>query len=142
MVLSYRWPDSTGLRLTNAKENSLTKIGGFSHFDDILPMVEDLMALLEELRLAYLWVDALCILQQEEIQQNHLIEEREDQIGAMADIYYWADFTIVASSDPNSKKGLPGIRNRTHSSQQSTNTDELTFAIVKPDLYEAGRKSQ
>jgi len=141
IALSYRWSTSAGLILTSATEDSLMKNGGLAHFDDILPVVKDSMALLEKLGQTYLWVDALCI-PQEKDPQNHLDKEREDQIGAMADIYHGANFTIVACSDPDSKKGLPGIRDRTRSSQKSTDTDDLAFAIAKPDLVKAARKSQ
>ncbi|EUC26923.1 hypothetical protein COCCADRAFT_78765, partial [Bipolaris zeicola 26-R-13] len=142
IALSYRWPTSAGLKLTNDTESSLMEDDGLAQVDGIPLIVEDAMTLLRSLGQTYLWVDALCISQQERDPQNCLDDEKEDQLAAMADIYRGSYFTIVACSDPDSKKGLAGIRGRTRHSQRSKSTDDLTFAIAKPDLVYAGQNSK
>jgi Heterokaryon incompatibility protein (HET) len=49
----------------------------------------------------YLWVDALCIIQDE-------VEGMEAEIDAMGDIYAGALLTLVATSSLHADAGLPG----------------------------------
>lgn len=119
--------------------------GGLNQYlNDILPIVKDSMTLLKGLGETYLWVDALCIPQEEKNPdpREDLCEEQADQVRAMADIYHGAHFTIVASSDPNSNQGLPGVRSGTRFSQEKVDTGGLDFAIVKPSLTQAVEDSQ
>jgi hypothetical protein len=141
IALSYRWPTFAGLKLTSANEDSLMENGGLAHIDGILPIVEDAMTLLETLGQTYLWVDALCIPQEDGDPQTRLEGERKDQLAAMTDIYYGADLTIVACSDPDLNKGLAGIRGCTRHSQRRRDTGDLTFAIPLPNLVEAVENS-
>jgi hypothetical protein len=64
--------------------------------------VQDAVAVTKAMGLQYLWVDRLCI-----SQDNH--EERQYMISAMAKIYSNAEFTIVAAAGKGSNYGLPGV---------------------------------
>ncbi|KAL4926033.1 HET domain-containing protein [Aspergillus undulatus] len=65
--------------------------------------VEDALIVTGRLGLQYLWVDSICIAQDDE-------EEKHAQILAMHAIYSRADICIVAASGNDSRHGLPGVR--------------------------------
>jgi hypothetical protein len=65
--------------------------------------VQDAMAVTRAMGLQYLWVDQLCISQDN-------AEEIQYLISAMASIYSNAEFTIVAATGTGSNDGLPGVR--------------------------------
>ena len=60
------------------------------------------MQLASLLGFRYIWVDALCIIQDDPTDQSY-------QIGEMATIYSSASLTILAASGENSDAGLPGL---------------------------------
>ena len=145
VALSYRWPNSSQILLTSATEARLMEKGGLNHdSNDILPIVKDSMTLLRDLGETYLWINALCISQEEKPPnpRKDLFAERADQVRAMADIYHGAYFTIVAASDLKSNQGFPGIRSGTGFLQEKVDTGDLAFAIVKPSLTQAMEDSQ
>ncbi|KAH8774499.1 heterokaryon incompatibility protein-domain-containing protein [Diaporthe sp. PMI_573] len=71
----------------------------------------DAMELCRRLGIQYIWVDALCIIQDDE-------NDKADQLKAMSHIYRCASFTIVAASDQDAGAGLPGLRPGTRCFQQ------------------------
>ena len=60
---------------------------------------QDAVALLSELDIEYLWVDALCIIQDDQADWRH-------EATKMASIYSHAYLTIAATSSPNSNGDL------------------------------------
>lgn len=64
--------------------------------------VEDAITVTKNLDYRYLWVDELCI---EQNDSSH----RASQIGKMDRIYKGADLTIVAACGDNKNYGLPGV---------------------------------
>jgi len=68
--------------------------------------IEDALELASMLDLEYVWVDALCIIQDDPEDQGY-------QIGKMATIYSSAFLTIIAASGSHSDAGLPGLRPHT-----------------------------
>lgn len=87
--------------------------------------IEDALDLASMLNLDYLWVDALCIFQDDAIDQAY-------QIGKMATIYSSAFLTIVAASGGHSNAGLPGLRTVTRSYIQRE------VFVVPPSDHEPG----
>ncbi|ERF75120.1 hypothetical protein EPUS_07809 [Endocarpon pusillum Z07020] len=101
ITLSYVW--GTGPMVKTTKQT-------FGHFQKPRSLVEagvsrviqDAAAVVQGLGKGYLWVDALCIIQDDE-------EHRLSQIRRMADIYGQSWLTIVALAGENSSSPLPGV---------------------------------
>ncbi|CAF9916082.1 hypothetical protein IMSHALPRED_002967 [Imshaugia aleurites] len=91
VALSYVWGNSVQVTLKEKHDARLRKEGGLSdHYADIGTTIKDAMYLCERLDEQYLWVDGLCIQQDDE-------EDRARQINSMNQIYSCAVFTIVVS---------------------------------------------
>lgn len=101
ITLSYVWGTDPMVKTT--KET-------FGHFQNPRSLVEagvsrviqDAATVVQGLGKRYLWVDALCIIQDDE-------EHRLGQIRRMADIYGQSWLTIVALAGKNSNSPLPGV---------------------------------
>lgn len=72
---------------------------------DIPRPANDAMILCKEMGERYLWVDALCIIQDDSM-------DKEWQIARIGSIYSSAVFTIVAACGVDADAGLPGVRLR------------------------------
>ena len=103
VALSYVWgkpSQSTVLSQDNIAQ--LRQKNAISPTDTRFPRtIRDAMMLCKELGICYLWVDALCIIQDspdklKQIQQLHIIYQR-------------AQFTIVAANGDDAEAGLPGV---------------------------------
>ncbi|KAG0603161.1 hypothetical protein M758_10G070800 [Ceratodon purpureus] len=84
--------------------------------EKVLRTIDDAMTFVGGgLKLKYLWVDCLCILQagDDNISDNDTIADQKKFINAMDSIYACALVTIVAAAGDNANAGLPGI-NRQH----------------------------
>ncbi|CZR62703.1 uncharacterized protein PAC_12600 [Phialocephala subalpina] len=86
-VLSYCWGGPQRVILTKSRE----RLGGWSILQDTLPQtLQDAVRVVRELGLKYLWVDSLCIIQDD-------IEDKAIEIGRMAGIYQNSSVAIMAS---------------------------------------------
>jgi hypothetical protein len=72
------------------------------HASNIPRTIHDAMIVTKELGIRFLWVDRLCILQDDE-------EAIHEQVTSMASIYACSYFTIVAASGSDDQCGLPGV---------------------------------
>lgn len=70
------------------------------------------MALVKQIGERYLWVDSLCIIQDDHITSTYFVSQ-------MDIIYSHAILTIVAAAGSNANSGLPGVREGTRDVQQS-----------------------
>ena len=103
VTLSYVWGGVATLRNTKALCKDLAVRGAFIHEEHRLPKtIKDAMALVEMLGERYLWVDSLCIIQDDE-------DDKAIQIAAMDQIYSSSVLTIAAASGDNADAGLPGM---------------------------------
>lgn len=110
-ALSYVWGDSEQFLLKHADLKSLRAPGSLSGLP--IPLtVRDAMALTKAVHLRYLWVDALCI-----IQNNDTIRTR--MVANMHHIYGGAAVTIVAADSAHANSGLPGVQQATRQMQQT-----------------------
>ncbi|KXS96748.1 hypothetical protein AC578_9023 [Pseudocercospora eumusae] len=113
VALSYVWGKDQVVKLCKSNMESLARPGAL---EDQKPSksITDAMDLLLGLRtgITYLWVDAICIVQDSD-------EDKALHIGRMGRIYAAADFTIVVASGEDADAGLPGLREGTRSIDQS-----------------------
>jgi hypothetical protein len=106
VALSYVWggKEVPQLKLQESTFRRLSSSGGLKG-GDIPATISDSIRVCQILGRRYLWVDALCIMQDDP-------EEQASQIREMHKIYANAEFTIVAAGGPDSWAGLPGISKR------------------------------
>lgn len=130
VALSYVWGDSLQVTLEEKHVPRLRQEGGLSDgYADIGTTVKDAMYLCEQLEEQYLWVDGLCIKQDDE-------EDKARQICSMNQIYSCAIFTIVVSQsiyspvakDENDVNSFPGCRWRQCLRPSSRRARKFTFS--------------
>jgi hypothetical protein len=101
-------------------------------WQDLPQTFQDSILLCIELSIEYLWIDSLCIVQDDE-------DDWRGQSQIMEQIYERALFTIAASSATDSTKGLFKVRNRLdlvkmpYHNQKIGETDRV-FGYIEPDL--------
>jgi hypothetical protein len=119
LALSYVWGNAKQLILEQKTYVRLTNDGGLADdCADVSQSIKDAMLLCETLQEPYLWVDALCIKQDDDV-------DRSRQIANMDAVYGGATFTIVAAAGKpgvGASAGIPGIRPGTRSLMQTTET--------------------
>ncbi|KAE9368104.1 HET-domain-containing protein [Stipitochalara longipes BDJ] len=102
-ALSYVWGDYTYAKLDNRTIEKYFVEGALAAEKVNLPKaITDAMEVARGVGLQYLWVDALCIKQDDEA-------EKETQIGQMDKIYANAVVTIVAADGKNANSPLKGV---------------------------------
>lgn len=142
VALSYRWPRKTSIKLTAATLDQLEKPGGLGEvMNEVALVVRDAIELSLRLGYTYVWIDALCIPQEEDGDHgSRLALERGVQLSSMAEIYQNATITIVAcSEDP--EKGLSGFQ-IARAPQFVAEAGDMTFTVCKDYLSEAVNRSQ
>jgi Heterokaryon incompatibility protein (HET) len=131
-ALSYVWggPTVPQLKLQQSTKHRLVELGGLSNnYTDIPTTIKDAMTLCKLLGQRYLWVDALCIYQDN-------LEDQILQISRMQKIYEHSDLTIVCAYGGDTWAGLPGISTRSHQ-QHIEVVQGLYLGNKLPDLDES-----
>ena len=109
VALSYTWGDPdhfNHLKLTSASSQRLHTKGALSDDNPDLPTtIKDALRLCAQLGETYIWIDAICIQQDDE-------KDKASQIPYMDKIYGCAKLTIVAGAGSNAWAGLPGVGTR------------------------------
>jgi hypothetical protein len=123
VALSYVWGGPQAHRTTKATRGRLCRRGSLAADGFELPQtIKDAMLLTEMIGLQYLWVDSLCIVQDDE-------ELKVEQINVMDRIYNGATLTIIAAHGNNANAGLPGVWPNTRKWRQHTEIiGKLCFA--------------
>ncbi|KAH7048472.1 heterokaryon incompatibility, partial [Macrophomina phaseolina] len=98
------------------------------------------MQLVRDIGLRFLWIDALCIIQDDEDEKKRLIH-------GMDRVYEGATLTVFAAAGLDAAEGLPGIRapdERIHEASTSVRYahNSLELALACPTLVEQVRKSR
>ncbi|KAK0730085.1 heterokaryon incompatibility protein-domain-containing protein [Lasiosphaeris hirsuta] len=111
------------------------RTGGIPH------TIRDAMDLTRRIGMRYLWVDTLCIVQDDP-------RDKQQLIGIMDDVYNNAVFTIVAASGDDAKSGLRGVSPRTGRPVSaarikicSSDDTTLDLSMCLPSLCEEVRRS-
>ncbi|KAK4101926.1 HET-domain-containing protein [Parathielavia hyrcaniae] len=102
LVLSYVWGRSQLVKLETCNKDALSKPGTLA-VEPLSQTFKDSILLTKSLGFRYLWIDKLCILQDDD-------EDKQIQIGSMNQIYSLACLTIVDASSSGVNGGLPGLR--------------------------------
>lgn len=101
IALSYVWGYISQPTLTKAVFEMWVRDGQLRDVE-APQTVRDAIQLVQMIGFRYIWVDALCIVQDD-------AASRHGQISQMHEIYRHADMTIVAADGDNCSEGLPGV---------------------------------
>jgi len=126
-TLSYVWGNKEMFKTTRHNLQSLQDTEGLEmHYYRLPKTIQDAILCTKRLGLRYLWVDSLCIVQDDE-------SDKLRQIQNMGLIYSHAQATLIAAEGSNANSGLPGVRPESRSiSQLSTSVGGLDFALTLP----------
>lgn len=126
--LSYVWGTGSQTQYTEGTRSRLESPGGLDYESDIdLPLtIRDAMKLTRDIGLRYIWIDALCIMQDDE-------KDKTLNIARMNSIYGNALLTIMASTNTNPTDGLPGISTPRPRTQAIERVQGMDLAIVLHD---------
>lgn len=104
IALSYMWGKDQAVKLKRDTYSLLTTRGAFSQATGLAlsRTIRDAMRASKLLGSRYLWVDALCVIQDD---PAHL----RANMGAMDKVYMGAWLTIVAAAGDDADGGLPGV---------------------------------
>ncbi|CZR61558.1 uncharacterized protein PAC_11455 [Phialocephala subalpina] len=128
IALSYVWGGANSLQTTRQNLFSLMQRDSLRNAGDQLArVISDAMTVVSMMGERYLWVDSLCIVQ-DDSDWKHL------QISQMDLIYSQSILTIVASSSTNANDGLPGV-NQTR--RFPTTIYVQNVVIRRPTSYDA-----
>ena len=137
LTLSYVWGrremEETGLGVAVLKRADIrTTPAGVENtpLPENLPQtIEDAISLTNSLGLRYLWVDALCIVQDDGIEDKRIHLRRMDAV------YNCSTLTIAAASGRHANLGIPGI-SRPRRSQFSEAVKGVPLAVMSPSFTE------
>lgn len=105
VALSYVWGSSGNFRAVQSNVHQLQQPGALDSPAQELKIprtIRDAMAVATHLHEQYLWVDALCIVQNDDA-------TKQDQLNNMMSIYAEATVTIIAKDGIDSSHGLRGV---------------------------------
>ncbi|XRM43458.1 hypothetical protein ABZX51_006633 [Aspergillus tubingensis] len=128
-ALSYVWGvSSTALKAKTANINRLAMEGSLSSHN--LPQtIDDAIVACRKLEIDYLWVDRLCILQDDDP------DKKAYWLNAMGDIYAQSYITIIALAGGDAEHGLPGV-NKAKRPACWTGTTQGIYLMAMPPYYE------
>ncbi|KAL9616854.1 MAG: hypothetical protein Q9160_008310 [Pyrenula sp. 1 TL-2023] len=113
-TLSHVWGECQ-LSLTTRSQLSQLKETEALSVRSLPPTIRDAMTLTKAIGIRYLWIDALCILQDDK-------DYKAKQIAQMHLIYAAATVTIVAVAAIDANSGLPGVGSNARDLDQSITT--------------------
>ncbi|KAB5584851.1 heterokaryon incompatibility protein-domain-containing protein [Coniochaeta sp. 2T2.1] len=104
VALSYVWGQGTMVRLTRGNFAALSRRGGLRGevMGQLPRTITDAMEFVRGLGVRYLWVDALCLVQDDE-------EDVELGMEVMNSVYQGSGFTVIAAEGADAEAGLPGV---------------------------------
>jgi hypothetical protein len=112
VALSYCWGQDQHFKLTRGTINSMSNE---IIWQDLPQTIKDAIFVTQELHIRFLWIDSLCIVQDD-------AEEISTEITQMPKIYSFAAVTILASRASNVQEGF--LQNR-----QITKSPDLVFEL-------------
>lgn len=132
--LSYVWPRFDTLRLLRANSAEFHRSGALTRLRNRLPQViQDAMDVVGCIGERYLWVDALCITQDD-------TSEKFQLINAMNKVYGRSTLTLVVATatSPAHDYGIPGIRGTPRTKKQHLeHLEGMDLVTALPDYHVA-----
>jgi hypothetical protein len=105
LALSYVWGNSIAFKTTSKNVEELQVKGSIGHvWKQLSPTIQDAILFTRQLGERYIWVDSLCILQDN-------AQNAAANIEAMDSIYRYAATALLVAEDNASLRGLPGVSN-------------------------------
>lgn len=130
LALSYVWGGSKTLLNTKAIRVDLETEAGLTKKLEELPMtIRDAIDLVRELGERHLWVDSLCIIQDD-------AEDKSNQIMGMDVVYSSAILTIAATSGNSADAGLAGGHTRLRTFTQLTEKVQGLSLANRPTTFD------
>lgn len=129
VALSYCWGQVPVVRHLKSKSAALREENVFRRIR--LPnTIADAIEVVRGVGERYLWVDALCIMQDDP-------KAQQIQLAQMGKVYSAAAFTIVAAAGNNADSGLPGIRDGSRSQVQEVFqiAGKQFISVIDGDYY-------
>ncbi|KAH6676799.1 heterokaryon incompatibility protein-domain-containing protein, partial [Halenospora varia] len=138
LTLSYVWGTEemeahNGMKPTVTNRKNIRTVNGEERTPlpkDLPRTIRDAILLTGCLGYRYLWVDALCII------QDDPQSEKIKHLDKMDAIYNCSEVTIVAASGRHADSGLPGISIPRASSQYSEKVNGLRLGTMAPSFSE------
>lgn len=132
LALSYVWGEHDSFAATSKNRETLSQKGGLSqHMNEIPQTIKDAMDVVRNLGERYLWVDRLCIEQDNSTQKDVHIEK-------MDIIYSHALITIIAHAGIATTSPLPGLQPGTRLRLPTKRVGNFVLAVAAPNLWESG----
>jgi hypothetical protein len=129
VTLSYVWGNLPMFRLQADNFKQLSAAGSLEDIRKDLPKtVNDAIDLVKAMNERYLWVDGLCLVQDDEDDVSLGVE-------MMNSIYHGSYFTIIAGSGVDASAGLPGMGQNARGNGQVQVIKEITPGIKMTILH-------
>lgn len=120
IALSYVWGQQNHLRLFEHNYETFKQNG----IDGVIPQtIRDAIDIVKRLGEAYLWVDALCIIQDSEV-------DKRSQLSQMASIFAKAVLVIVAAAGEDAHVGLFPERDKSIHKQKPLRIGDMTLLTI------------
>lgn len=131
LALSYVWGDHNSFATTTKIRKVLGKKGGLNQYMDEIPQtIKDSIDVVRNLGERYLWVDRLCIEQDNAIQ-------KEAHIQKMDVIYSHALVTIIAHAGVAATSPLPGVRPGTRLRLPTTRIGDIVMSTASSGFWDS-----
>ncbi|KAF2087690.1 HET-domain-containing protein, partial [Saccharata proteae CBS 121410] len=132
IALSYVWGAAKVFRHIKESSDYLHQPGSLQNLE-IPATIQDAIALVSGLGERYLWVDSLCIVQDD-------FATQAAAISSMDSIYADALFTIIAAHGDSANAGLPGVRkgSRVHLQQRITTSQGDILSTIDSGSLRSG----
>lgn len=130
LALSYVWGRTEQLKLLRSNHALLLSKGSLrKHHIPVIPQtIQDAIKFTREINEKYIWVDALCICQDDPV-------SRDSQIAIMNEIYKGASMTLVAVEAKDAASGLPGVEPYVSTRDRPIETiNGIRFTTILPPL--------
>ena len=132
VALSYVWGQQRNIfQTTLSNVNELMQVNSLSKAWERVPAtIQDAIILARKLDIRFLWVDRLCIVQDDEA-------SIQSTIAQMASVYARSYFTIIATEGDSETGilGIPGGSKPRLLPQELVTFDDLFFLVIHKDVY-------